>query len=318
MLCGYPITLKTPNLERQVACGQCMNCRINKKRMWTGRMLMEQRYCETPGTFLTITYNPEHHPEDGSLHKSHLREFTQKLRKKISYRFFAVGEYGDKSFRPHYHIALFGVPPDQHQADFEEAWTLHGKLRGYVMAGELNKDSCAYIANYTTKKMTKKDDERLEGRQPEFNTMSRYPPLGAQFMYNMLDIITSYEGSKLIATKGFPNAVTIDGKSYPMGHYWSSWLHREYVGAANEMFTEIDKTDLMETWSIDFDLYSLHHKHETGQISPQDFKLQLAELERLQDDDYRATKEAEKKFRAEQARKRAEKNFRRRNARAKI
>jgi len=94
-----------------VGCGQCIHCRANRRREWVLRILLELEKHEF-NTFLTLTYDDVHLPGDQSLQPKHLTDFFKRLRKKVEYpiRYYAVGEYGEETERPHYHIALFGHP----------------------------------------------------------------------------------------------------------------------------------------------------------------------------------------------------------------
>lgn len=123
-------------------------------------------------------------------------------------RYFAVGEYGERGFRPHFHAALFGVSMLDH-AVVEKAWSLGG-----VHLGELNKDSAQYLAGYVTKKMTKADDPRLEGRQPEFARMSRRPGIGVPAVSVLAESLTSAGG---VVGGDIPTAVRVRGKLLPIG-----------------------------------------------------------------------------------------------------
>lgn len=166
MKCVKPLTLDN-NLE--VGCGQCMQCRINRQRMWVGRMILEAM--DHPfSAFVTLTYDPEHVPEGGNLCKSDLQKFLKRLRKSLyprKIRYYAVGEYGDQKMRPHYHLIIFGLSSTEGEI-VRKCW-----VNGFSMTGTAEPSSMTYVGNYVLKKMTKKEDPRLCGRVPEFNLMSR-------------------------------------------------------------------------------------------------------------------------------------------------
>ena len=126
----------------EVACGQCLGCRLDRSRMWAARIVHEASLHEYQGgnCFVTLTYRDKeecsleqlsqgfHIPEDWSLHKSHFQKFMKRLRKEYAdrtIRFFHCGEYGNTCEhgidlvrvgcpfcnvgRPHYHAVLFNV-----------------------------------------------------------------------------------------------------------------------------------------------------------------------------------------------------------------
>lgn len=229
MLCGYQV-------ERHgtmVPCGRCMACRVNHKRMWTGRILGEARYAATPSTFLTLTY--EHEPEGGTLRKTHIKEYLKKIQHPLGkVRYFACGEYGDKTMRPHYHMILFNHPPEAFEKFLQAHWcNSEGKIRGFIKVDEVNQTTAAYVCGYVTKKMGAKDDPRLEGRLPEFAQASRKPPLGAATIRHMQSMLETKSGCKALADKGdIPMSFRMDGKIYPIGKYWRDWL-RERMGITN-------------------------------------------------------------------------------------
>ena len=103
-------------------------------------------------------------------------------------RYYLVGEYGDTTERPHYHICLFGYPPCAYGqtrlfknerpccawcSGLQDTWS-----QGNVFSAELNELSIQYCAGYVTKKMTSHEDIRLNGRHPEFARMSNRPGIG--------------------------------------------------------------------------------------------------------------------------------------------
>lgn len=199
-------------------CGRCMPCRFNKRREWTHRIMLESM-CHDANCFLTLTYSDLWVPRldkdlSMTLKPDDVRLFMNSLRMRlwreegIRIRFFAVGEYGDVSERPHYHIALFGRggSPDV----FTQIW---GK--GMVHIGRLELFSAQYIAGYVTKKLTKKDDDRLCGRFPEFVRMSRDPGLGVPYLSKLKEALEKDGVADLL--EDVPNAVQVGSKLLPYG-----------------------------------------------------------------------------------------------------
>lgn len=216
------------------------------KRLWTGRILLEQAHTSTESTFATLTYDPDHLPDNGSLVKKDAQRFMDRLRKRTGIghvRYFLVGEYGDKTWRPHYHAALFAVPPEQFQDLIQDCWPF-----GYIHCGLIEKRSAAYVANYCTKKMTKGDDSRLRGREPEFSLMSKNPPLGAAGVRHIVDLLHTKAGSAALKEyQDVPNSFRVMGKEYPLGQYWMAWLRQE-MGITNP--------PVNSTWNLDYEAFT--------------------------------------------------------------
>lgn len=212
------------NKGQAYGCGQCLPCRINKRREWTHRIIIESHLHEH-ASFVTLTYSDDHLPECNSLQPRDTRNFLKRLRKASLHpiRYFIVGEYGELTHRPHYHGALYGVRPCENGvthpkrccetcSNLERLWG-HGRI--YV--GRLEPDSAAYIAGYTVKKMTRKDDPRLDGRHPEFARMSLKPGIGADYMDEVASTVLQYN---IIETHGdVPGVLQHGKKKYPLGRY---------------------------------------------------------------------------------------------------
>lgn len=208
-------------------CGQCLPCRLNRRRLWTHRLLLEAQ-CHELACFPTLTYSPECLPENGSLVPSHVQLWLKRLRRVLGaarpVRYYVVGEYGDLSFRPHYHAALYGVAASE-SALIESTWGM-----GNVFVGELNRESAQYIAGYVTKKMTAKDDPRLNGRHPEFARMSLRPGIGAHAVPAVAEALNTPFGAALVAEKmDVPMALNHGRTSLPLGRYLRRKL-REEIG----------------------------------------------------------------------------------------
>jgi len=90
-------------------CGQCAGCRIKRRMDWAIRLEHESKFHDH-SWFITLTYDDENLPHGGSLVADHQSKFIKALRKKVpgKIRFFSIGEYGEDTLRPHYHLILFG------------------------------------------------------------------------------------------------------------------------------------------------------------------------------------------------------------------
>lgn len=174
----------------KIGCGQCMGCRLEKSRVWAVRCVHEASLYED-NAFITLTYSDECLPVSGSLDKSHFSGFLKRLRDRVGYeriRFYACGEYGERTLRPHYHAILFNYDfPDKalfttgsrgHRLYTSElldsVWGF-----GHCQIGAVTFDSAAYVARYITKKITGDlAADHYAGRAPEFSLMSRRPGIG--------------------------------------------------------------------------------------------------------------------------------------------
>lgn len=205
MLCINPY--RKPTVE--YGCGQCMSCRVNRRRTWAARIQLES-LAFRESSFVTLTYSDEHLPPSASLSKAHWREFT----KGIGYRYFGCGEYGDHTHRPHYHFVLFGLPWMEAESFVAARWRY-----GFVSVRPFCAAHALYVAAYTTKKLGKLDDPRLApGQIPEFASMSRRPAIGTEGVASFGDWLVTRDGSRYLAsTRDAPAAVRLNGSLYPIG-----------------------------------------------------------------------------------------------------
>lgn len=206
----------------EFGCGQCLPCRINSRREWVGRMMLELLSARV-GLFVTLTYGPECLPPGGNLQKRDLQLFMKRLRyflRKEKVRFFACGEYGEKTWRPHYHLILFGV------SFAERELVLRSWTKGLVHVGIAEADSMQYVAGYVTKKMTSVKDKRLKGRAPEFALMSRSPGIGFPAVEEFAKSIEKERGAVASLKSGWiPTVFQVGSKKWPMGRYVATKLH---------------------------------------------------------------------------------------------
>ncbi len=188
-----------PSTHIQIPCGQCIGCRLEYSRQWAVRGYHESQLYDQ-NCFITLTYDDDNLPSDGSLCRAHPTNFLKRFRKKISpikIRYLQCGEYGDQFGRPHYHAIIFGydfadkIPYDDKlytSQILDDLWT-HGECK----IGAVTFDSIAYVARYILKKITgplaahhyetfDPDTGEISQRQPEFVTMSRRPGIGKPWL----------------------------------------------------------------------------------------------------------------------------------------
>lgn len=189
----------------QVPCGRCTGCRLEYSRQWAIRITHEASLYEE-NSFITLTYNKEHLPDDHSIHKETMQKFIKRLRKEIDkkysgkkIRYYLCGEYGELRNRPHYHAIIFnfGFPdktlwtirddiPLYRSKLLEKIWTdpVTNKSLGYSSIGEVTFESAAYVARYALKKLNgekakseyqilDKETGEIHQINPEFALMSR-------------------------------------------------------------------------------------------------------------------------------------------------
>ena len=231
MACDTPFYVNNPrypiySIDRQVPvpCGKCPACLSRRTSVWTFRLKTQAKNANT-SYFVTLTYDTRFVPitKRGylTLDKRDVQLYFKRLRKahpeEVVIKYYLAGEYGSKTFRPHYHIILFN-------ADIEfihKAWD-----KGEVHIGELTEASAAYTAKYINKgkiiPMHQNDD-----RVPEFSLMSK--KLGLNYLSEK---IINYHRADIER-----NFITLeDGKKISLPRYF-----REKIWTESERRTQADK-----------------------------------------------------------------------------
>ncbi|AXH77073.1 MAG: replication initiator protein [Microviridae sp.] len=226
------------DLVMTVPCGQCIGCRIDRSRQWALRCVHEAKL-HKENCFVTLTYDDEHLPPADTLLKTDLQYFFRKLRKSgVNFRYYACGEYGDISQRPHYHAIIFGhqfLKDRKRHSTAKNGDVVYiseslNKLwgNGYCTIGSFNYSSAAYVARYCMKKQMGKDAINhtnytrvdvdsgvLYQVAPEFALMSLKPGIGSGW----------YDKYK---SDAFPSDfLTHQGKKHPVPRYYTEKLKKE-------------------------------------------------------------------------------------------
>lgn len=175
-----------------VPCGKCRACKISRASAWSLRSMMEYKAVDEKACFLTLTYD-DSSIVDGMLRKRDLQLFFKRCRKAgLRFRYFACGEYGETTARPHFHVLVFGVDFDQMEQLLTHREYLSNGVRGslglwnygFVHLGHVSEASCQYVAKYMLKSdMPSSFFERYGCKQfKPFQVMSRRPALGNCYM----------------------------------------------------------------------------------------------------------------------------------------
>lgn len=204
-MCISPIFIKDEKYKRKlgniVPCGRCYQCLTNRKREWVWRMYKEAQYADN-AIFITLTYDQENlerqcsvvDTDTGEIHEgvlvyADLQEFIKRIRSRQEYylekkyshlksgsapiakkiKYYACGEYGEKSGRPHFHLIMYNVlsaiqeeicitSPSSTEIDPNSVWKY-----GFATIGKWNVRRLAYTAKY----VMKGTDQRWYAQKPK-------------------------------------------------------------------------------------------------------------------------------------------------------
>lgn len=190
-----------------IPCRKCLGCRSDYAKQWALRCALEDHESEGDSYFVTLTYSDPNLPlcvsdpvsaDDfgqldsylPTLQKRDLQLFFKRLRKSgRSFRYFACGEYGSRTSRPHYHCILFDLGlldlklySNKHGFQYytcdelDNVWKL-----GNVIVTRYEYGTGAYVAKYVQKQFMC-DWSDSDPRQRPFLLMSRNPGIGRSYL----------------------------------------------------------------------------------------------------------------------------------------
>lgn len=219
-----------------VPCGKCPNCVARKTSGWSFRLLKQEEISYS-ALFVTLTYDTKHVPisKNGfmTLDKTDVQKFMKRLRKltNTQIKYYAAGEYGSKTMRPHYHIILFNAK----KSEIEKAWTLENKPLGSIYIGSVSGASVGYTLKYISKQgkipMHKNDD-----RKKEFSLMSK--GLGKNYLTENIinwhkDILTERmyvplkDNKKIAMPRYYKDKIYTEAEKSRISRYIESVLEEE-------------------------------------------------------------------------------------------
>jgi len=248
------ITFSTKNYNKEFApfaipCSKCIECRLENARQWAIRSVHEAQMYEN-NIFLTLTYNDENLPK--KLEKRDFQLFMKSLRKKIFKDFLNsygqenwklldkqeqktlynkikigvhyVGEYGEKTKRPHWHAIIFNYAPDDKTYKYstdsgdrvyksESIDTLWNK--GHTEFGSVTFESAGYVSRYSAKKLVHGNDG-----QHDFNPVpgkSSHQAIGKKWLEKYYKDIFNY-GQVILS----------NGQKCAIPRYYEKWLAKNH------------------------------------------------------------------------------------------
>ena len=159
-MCVSPYIAKKKTGELvAVPCGKCIECRVDYQNEWIFRLTQECKRAPCPA-FITLTLDDRNvilgDSDEGVqsiVLKSEFQKFMKRLRKNggsllKDCRYFAVGEYGSKKNRSHYHAVI--IAPSVNITTLRrlvaKSWTF-----GFVKVKLALKKQIHYVAKYMNK-----------------------------------------------------------------------------------------------------------------------------------------------------------------------
>lgn len=287
-MCLTPVTItrdyrreadRWANAAVSVPCGICIECLRSRQAAWRFRLGKHQEQVQT-SCFLTLTYDADHIPitQNGrlTLCRKDLTDFWKRLRKAVKkkapgakpLKYYAIGEYGGKFGRPHYHAILFNLPDYFIQRNdlVGTIWGLGltqidactpasiGYVTGYVMQGRWVPDHCP-------------DTGLVDDRIPHYSVMSQ--KLGWNYLTPQM---AKYHVENLIGHVTLPG-----GQIIPLPRYFKSKLfNRQEREIIAEEMREIAELDVMKM----FPDPEIHVQWKKRKILQQE-KKQLLERQKL-------------------------------------
>jgi hypothetical protein len=219
--------------------------------------------------FVTLTYNDESLPDNKSLDKRDAQLWLKRFRKLYpsgTIRYFLVGEYGEKTMRPHYHAVLFtdreilvsreNRPGSSnvfywHSDDVSSTW--HVGCRTECVPIFSRADGLRivrYVAGYVVKKLNKRSVEALGllNIDPEFSIMSRRPGIGVVGIGRIVEGLKAANISPTFVNNPLDVDIDIgymrfDGKHYPVADLLQKRIRDQFGGEREKTEIEHERTN---------------------------------------------------------------------------
>lgn len=236
MACSHPVYLKDQNIT--VPCGKCFYCRRKYVLMWSLRLTHELITYNNNAVFVTLTYNEENLPSDKSVSVRDVQLFIKRLRKyysDIKIKYFCVSEYGseNRTFRPHYHLIIYGLNFDDTKEEVFKHSAIFTKniwKKGFCKVKPCHQNTIGYTLKYIMKNVLYENKNLIKkGLKVNFSLKSK--GLGLDYLlqnwerYAYCNYV-SYKKYKLGLPRYYRDKLIENGYLHPG---FPTWKHQVFL-----------------------------------------------------------------------------------------
>lgn len=247
-----------------VPCGKCPNCLARRASSWSFR-LMKEGERSLSSLFVTLTYSPANirrtRNNFPTLEKRDVQLFFKRLRKQKNelqpIKYYACGEYGGKTKRPHYHIILFN---SDHNSVMQ-AWHLGAAHFGTVTGASIG---------YTLKYMSKPKKIPLhanDDRVREFSLMSK--KLGDNYIdedmvnWHLQDLenrmyINLPGNEKIAMPRYYKDKIYTESERKIIAHFQKQSIEEKLIKYETDMYNRFGENWTCEKAASDLYAFKLH------------------------------------------------------------
>lgn len=262
-------------------CGKCPYCKRRRVNSWIFRLMKEEDISES-SHFVTLTYANPYLPRTDNnyktLKKRDFQLFMKRLRKlqlkdyatknnitiKLAsttlppIKYYACGEYGSITWRPHYHAIIFNVQDTEY---YYQAWKATNPITnqkgtiGKIDIGQVTGASIAYTAKYIDK------DRRIpmhqnDDRIPEFSLMSKNlglnwltPQVKKHYQNNLNKLYVTHQSHKMALPKYYRDRILSDEQKKQQRKLINQFVEDENKELYTEFAKKYKNSDItFETW----------------------------------------------------------------------
>jgi len=249
MACDSPLIIEVKGRISKipVPCGKCPPCKLRRINDWVFRLKQEDKVSSS-SCFITLTYDTKNVPISGngfmSLRKRDWQLFMKRLRKQSpnKLKYYACGEYGSTTKRPHYHAILFNCTDTEL---IEKSWGL-----GSIHVGTATGDSMAYCLKYINKEAVIPQHAR-DDRVKEFSNQSKN--LGVSYLS---DAVKAFHRSN-------PNDLRVQNNDYkiamPKYYRYKIFDENERRQQLPSIKSAVDLTELENLLTFEKRGYTQHY-----------------------------------------------------------